>query len=78
MVSIGGNKNVQVLIVSALKLRYRLFVSTYGIFPNLSQLFCHKRLQSCYYICDNFYGEFVSQNGLIKQKGQIQLTAWPY
>jgi len=40
LVSIGGNKNVQVSIVSALKLSYHLFASTYGTCPNLSQLFC--------------------------------------
>lgn len=78
MVSIGGNKNVQVLIVSALKLSYHHFARTYRTFPNLSQLFCHKHLQSCYYTCNNCYGQLVSQNGLIKQKVQTQLTAWPY
>lgn len=78
MVSIGSNKNVKALIVSALKLSYQLFSSTSRTFPNLSQLFCHKRLQSCYYTCNNCYGQLVSKHGLIKQKDRIQLTAWPY
>lgn len=36
MVSVCSKKNVQVLVISALKVSYHIFVSTYGTFPNLS------------------------------------------
>lgn len=36
MASAHSNKNVQVLVVSALKVSYHIFASTYKNFPNLS------------------------------------------
>lgn len=64
------NKNIQVLLVSALPHLCQYLQDLSQSFSNFAINICNPAIKHVV-----SYGQFVLQNCLIKQKGQIQLTA---